>query len=507
MSRPLATTPQAARVSSDHQSAEVDLEPTAGSLACQSDVGIRVGGLSKCYRIYDRPQDRLKQAIAGRASTMAKRIFPGWRPPVYYREFWALRDVSFSVGRGEAVGIVGRNGAGKSTLLQIIAGTLTPTAGTVDIEGKVAALLELGSGFSPEFTGRENVYLNASLLGLSREETDARFDDIAAFADIGAFIDQPVKTYSSGMLVRLAFAVQTVVEPQILIVDEALAVGDMFFQAKCMVRLRRLMSHGVTILFVSHDIGTVRQLCSSAILLDGGKILEYGPVQRVTDHYQRLDFENRNRLVPDGTSRRVASGTEMPHAEIRGETGEASADELTIAPAEWLGDVARFREMVKSSRSGNGAAEIVSVQLLRNGEVLEVFDYGDVVTLRQVARFHQALDHVNVCYKIRTLQGVDVVFSDTRLTGDIVRSYLKDCVYVFEWTFRLDLMHGNYAIMSGLAHPPRADHDDWIFIDIVPTSLVFRVAPRKAGMIDGLVVWNNSLAVRRLADADGPFNG
>jgi lipopolysaccharide transport system ATP-binding protein len=480
--------------------------PAGGSQAGQSDVAIRVAGVSKCYRIYDRPQDRLKQALSGRACALVKWLYSGWSPPLYYREFWALSDVSFSVGRGEAVGIVGRNGAGKSTLLQIIAGTLTPTTGTVEINGKVAALLELGSGFSPDFTGRENVYLNASLLGLSREETDARFDDIAAFADIGAFIDQPVKTYSSGMLVRLAFAVQTVVEPQILIVDEALAVGDMFFQAKCMVRLRRLMSDGVTILFVSHDIGTVRQLCSKATLLNGGRIVDHGPVQRVTDHYQRLEFEERNRMVGEGTSPQLETGAGTSNAATRDGTGNFSGSEVVSVAMEYLGDAARFREMAKTSRSGNGTAEFVNVQLSRNGEALEVFDYGDVVTLRQVARFHQALDHVNVCYKIRTLQGVDVVFGDTRLTGDIARGYLEGRVYVFEWTFRLDLMHGNYAIMSGLAHPPQADHDDWIFIDIVPTSLVFRVTPRKAGMIDGLVVWNNSLAVRSLADAAGSLN-
>jgi lipopolysaccharide transport system ATP-binding protein len=415
--------------------------------------------------------------------------------------------VSFSVGRGEAIGIVGRNGAGKSTLLQMIAGTLTPTAGTVEIHGKVAALLELGSGFSPEFTGRENVYLNAALLGLSREETDARFDDIATFADIGSFIDQPVKTYSSGMLVRLAFAVQTVVEPQILIVDEALAVGDMFFQAKCMVRLRRLMSNGVTILFVSHDIGTVRQLCSKAILLDAGSIMDHGPVQRVTDHYQRLDFEERNRMGHDGASRRFVTGADVPNAVARCGTVDVSASEGATASSECLGDAARFREMAKSSRSGNGTAEFVNVQMFRNGVALEVFDFGDRVTLRQVVRFSKALEHVNVCYKIRTLQGVDVVFGDTRLTGDIARGYLEDRIYIFEWTFGLDLMHGNYAIMSGLAHPPQADHDDWIFIDIVPTSCVFRVTPRKAGMIDGLVVWNNSLSIRSLADAAGSFNG
>ena len=196
---------------------------------------IRVQDLSKCYEIYVRPQDRLKQSIHPRLQRLV-----GRNPKSYYREFWALKDVSFEVNKGEAVGIIGRNGAGKSTLLQLVCGTLNPTSGSVEVEGTVAALLELGSGFNPEFTGRENVYLNASMLGLSQAAIDNKFDEIAAFADIGDFLEQPTKTYSSGMLMRLAFAVNTCVDPEILIVDEALGVGDAPFQSKCFKRLRQV---------------------------------------------------------------------------------------------------------------------------------------------------------------------------------------------------------------------------------------------------------------------------
>lgn len=474
------------------------LMPVTRSVTTDSNLAIQVDGVSKCYLIYDNPQDRLKQAIAGRLHALAKSISPGRQAPAYYREFWALRDISFTVQRGEAVGIVGRNGAGKSTLLQIIAGTLTPTVGTVEINGTVAALLELGSGFSPEFTGRENVYLNASLLGLSRAETDAKFEEIAGFADIGEFIDQPVKTYSSGMLLRLAFAVQTAVDPKILIVDEALAVGDMFFQAKCMARLRRLMSDGVTILFVSHDIGTVRQLCSGAVFLNKGTVIDQGPVQRVTDHYQRLEIEDRNRSAQPAP---VPPTSEQTTAPIAGQS-KNGAEDVKGTPASLIPELeessAQFRKQADAHRSGNGAAEFINVQILKNGTPLQVFDFGDVVTLRQVVRFNNSLDNVNCAYKIRTLQGTDVVFGDTRLTGDLYRRYETGSIYVFEWTFKLELMHGNYAIMSGLAQPPQEGRDDWIFLDMVPTSLTFSMAPRKEGMIGGLVVWNNCLHIRAI---------
>jgi lipopolysaccharide transport system ATP-binding protein len=455
----------------------------------QSNIAVRVNGVSKCYAIYDNPRHRLIQAVAAQVHS----LLSIWDPRSYYREFWALRDISFSVAQGEAVGIIGCNGAGKSTLLQIIAGTLAPTTGTVEINGTVAALLELGSGFNPEFTGRENVYLNAFLMGLSQHEIDAKFSEIAAFADIGIFIDQPVKTYSSGMLVRLAFAVQTAVKPKVLIVDEALSVGDVFFQAKCMAWLRRLIADGMTILFVSHDIWTVRQLCSRVVLLSEGSVLDQGPVQRVTDHYQRLDLEERNRKKRMGGtfSHMICENANVTLA------GLGNQRDVQF-PVDLIGDVARFQERSSVHRSGIGTARFVNVQMLKNGTPLEVFDYGDVVTLRQVIHCYESIDHINVSYKIRTVQGIDVVFGDTRLTGDIDRHYTEGRIYVFDWTFTLELMHGSYMIMSGLAQPPSGDRDDWSFIDMVPTSTIFRMTPRRDGMIDGFVVWRNSLAIQML---------
>jgi len=241
-----------------------------------SDTLISVRNVSKAYRIWESPSARLTAPMLEGMTNLLPENSKAqhWlkqRATCRYRDFYALHDISFTVGRGESVGIIGRNGSGKSTLLQIIAGTLTPTAGSVKVNGRVAALLELGSGFNPEFTGRENVFLNGAILGLTRKEVEERFDAIAAFADIGDFIDQPVKTYSSGMQVRLAFAVQTSVEPDVFIVDEALSVGDFFFQQKCFRRIAELRARGTTILFVSHDMGSVRDLCQKCLYLRGGQ--------------------------------------------------------------------------------------------------------------------------------------------------------------------------------------------------------------------------------------------
>ena len=246
-------------------------------MSSESDVTIRVQGLSKRYEIYDRPRDRLLQMLArGRRQ--------------YFREFWALRDVSFEIRRGETVGIIGRNGSGKSTLLQLICGTLNPTAGQIEVHGRVAALLELGAGFNPEFTGRENVFMAAKLLGLTQSQIEERFDRIAAFADIGTFIEQPVKTYSSGMYVRLAFAVNAHVDADILVIDEALAVGDAVFTQKCMRFIRSFKERG-TLLFVSHDTAAVQSLCESAIWLSAGQVRAIGPSRRIAEEYLQYTMQ------------------------------------------------------------------------------------------------------------------------------------------------------------------------------------------------------------------------
>ena len=275
-----------------------------------SEIAIKVEHLSKCYHMYSRPQDRLKQSLFPRLQRLA-----GKPPKRYYHEFWALNDVSFEVKKGETVGIIGRNGSGKSTLLQLICGTLSATSGSIQTSGRIAALLELGAGFNPEFTGRENVYMNAAILGLATEEIDARFADITAFADIGEYIEQPVKSYSSGMYVRLAFAVIAHVDADILVIDEALSVGDAFFTQKCMRFLRNFMQKG-TVLFVSHDTAAVINLCQKAVWLDRGQSAFQGTPKEAAEKYLAATYE-----AQQGESNTKGSQREQ----IAGDAGEPTA--------------------------------------------------------------------------------------------------------------------------------------------------------------------------------------
>lgn len=259
-----------------------------------SDIAIKVDDLSKCYLIYQSPRDRLKQFIIPRLQKLI-----GLPVKQYYREFWALKNISFQVNKGESVGIIGRNGSGKSTLLQLICNTLNMTVGSIEVKGRVAALLELGSGFNPDFTGRENIYLNGALLGLSAQEIEDRLSEIILFADIGQFIDQPVKVYSSGMIVRLAFAISVCVEPDILVVDEALAVGDAPFQYKCLERMRFLADNGTTLLFVSHDTGLIQTFCKKVLYLDEGRLKYEGLPAPTVEHFF-YDVRNEQRKALEG---------------------------------------------------------------------------------------------------------------------------------------------------------------------------------------------------------------
>ncbi len=279
------------------------------------DVAIRVSNLSKRYEIYANPGDRLKQFVLPRLQRSV-----GLPPKQYFREFWALKDVSFEVNKGETVGIIGRNGSGKSTLLQMTCGTLSPTEGSIQTNGRIAALLELGSGFNPEFTGRENVFLNGAVLGLQQHEIQERFAAIASFADIGDFIEQPVKTYSSGMFVRLAFALAIHVDAAILVVDEALSVGDIAFQNKCTEALKRMMARGATVLFVTHDLHTLQLLCNRVVWLDRGRVREINDPVVVTQEYHAS--------MLGGQSSVASPGVAYPMQE---DTGKAVFTYLTIS--------------------------------------------------------------------------------------------------------------------------------------------------------------------------------
>jgi len=332
-----------------------------------NDIAIRVSNLSKCYQIYDTPRDRLKQFIMPRIRRVA-----GKQQKQYFREFWAIKDVSFDIKKGETVGIIGRNGSGKSTLLQMICGTLTPTSGSIQTNGRIAALLELGSGFNPEFTGRENVYMNAAVLGLTKDEVDARFDDIVAFADIGDFIEQPVKTYSSGMMVRLAFSVIAHVDADILVIDEALAVGDVFFQQKCMRYLRKLQDNGGTVVFVSHDTSAVISLCSRAILLSHNANAIVGNTEEISRIYIENVYSER---IPSETLQQnviIAQLGSKPINRLNSEKDSAFLKGGT--QPENLIQITSFRHGAESF--GHGGAKIVDVWFQNSAEDRVMSVYG-----------------------------------------------------------------------------------------------------------------------------------
>lgn len=363
------------------------------------DIVIKVDGLSKCYQIYDQPRDRLKQFVIPRLQRLAVQT-----PKQYFREFWALKDVSFEVKKGEAVGIVGRNGSGKSTLLQIITGTLAPTSGSVSTQGRIAALLELGSGFNPDFTGRENVYLNGALLGFSTEQINNKFDAIAAFADIGQHLDQPVKTYSSGMLLRLAFAVQVQVEPEILIVDEALAVGDALFQKRCFQRIEKLVSDGTTLLFVSHDQESVRTLTNRALLLNKGKSAAWGLSSEVVLEYRKLLHDEETAyfcsLTKDMTERAKQTSAES-----------VSVEAAPSIPRKTDSLATSVTEGMRSERLsfGDGEVKIIQVETLdADGQPCSMFYPGERLRIRVTCESLANIDKLNVAVRLRNKEGVKI---------------------------------------------------------------------------------------------------
>lgn len=335
-----------------------------------NDIAITVQGVSKRYELYNKPSDQLKQFLLPRLQRLT-----GQPQHHYFQEFWALKEVSFDIKKGEAFGIVGRNGSGKSTLLQIITGTLSPTTGTVSTKGRVAALLELGSGFDPEFTGRENIYMNGALLGFDRQQIDQKFDAIAAFADIGLHLDQPIKSYSSGMVVRLAIAVQTQVEPDILIVDEALAVGDALFQKRCYRQIDKLLNNGCTLLFVSHDQEVVRTLTSRAVFLNAGLPVKYGATTDVLFAYREFLQQQEEAAFLDLQQR--------------------SKQELLPQTAQ--------------KSYGSRDVEILSVEILASDKSRQsVFYAGDTITIAIECVCNTDIKNLNVAFRILNKEGVKV---------------------------------------------------------------------------------------------------
>jgi lipopolysaccharide transport system ATP-binding protein len=412
------------------------------------EIAISVRNLSKCYQIYEQPQDRLKQSLLPRLQRLLHRP-----PSSYYREFWALKDVSFEVKRGETIGIIGRNGSGKSTLLQMICGTLTPTSGSLETNGRVAALLELGAGFNIEFTGRENVYMNGSVMGLSREEIDERFDAIAAFADIGEFIDQPVKTYSSGMYVRLAFAVIAHVDADILVIDEALAVGDAFFVQKCMRFLRGFMKHG-TILFVSHDTGAVINLCNHAIWLNKGEITLAGSPKEVAEHYLVALYEAQQGPSAIGSMvlEKVSDRSEQEPRDMRLDFINTTSLRNDIELFEFRSDAPSF---------GKAQVVIISVILAdRDGIPLSWVVGGKDVCLMIRCLAKVGLYSPIIGFFVKDRLGQNLFGDNTFITYRSISLVISaDQTFEARFGFRMPILPvGDYSIDVAIAEGTQQDH-------------------------------------------------
>ena len=385
--------------------------------------------VSKSYPVYDSPGDRLKELLTfGRLTR--------------HRDFWALRDVSFEVHKGETFCIVGENGSGKSTLLQIVAGILRPSSGSSTVTGRVSALLELGAGFSPEFSGRDNVYLNGSILGLSRKEIDRRYPDIAAFAEIGEFIDQPVKTYSSGMLVRLAFAVAIHVDPEVLLVDEALAVGDIYFRHRCMRKVHELRSRGVTILFVSHAVADVKAVGDRALWLDAGRVIDIGSTEHVVSRY-------------------LAAMTAKDSRYLTRKHDEPFRSAQLVQASEIVASIPNV-----DHRHGDGRAEVMGIAILdAEGNALHLIEPATRIVVRISVRAKADLAFPNVGFMMRNQLGID--FAGTNTTREDTELPPMQTGDVYTVDFHLDLPElypGSFSFSPAIADGPLDGYRvaDWI---------------------------------------------
>lgn len=397
----------------------------------QIDYTIEVTDLSKCYQIYEQPSNRLKQMLMrGRKQ--------------YYKEFWALKEVSFKIKKGETVGIIGRNGSGKSTLLQMICGTLNPTLGDVRVNGRVAALLELGAGFNPEFSGIENVYMAASLYGLSKEEVDRRLEAIASFADIGDHIHQPVKTYSSGMYVRLAFAVIAHVDADLLVVDEALAVGDAVFTQKCMRFIREFQQHG-TLLFVSHDMGAVQNLCESAVWLDCGRIRLQGSSKAVAEAYLQHTLQEVY-----GNSIKLKPTSE----DVRPKANEEPQERIDSMAPDYGARATVTNSLNSATGWKSGAAEVLDIFLENLSEpASDILEGGEHVRIRIRAKAHQDLVSAILGFLVRDRLGQDLFGENTLpLTGLQPRAVTANQEFEAEFVFVMPMLpNGSYVVMASVA--------------------------------------------------------
>lgn len=410
-----------------------------------SEIAISVDGVSKRYEMYSKPRDRLLQFFSSGSKQ-------------YYKEFWALQKISFDVKKGETLGILGRNGSGKSTLLQIIAGTLTPTTGSVHTSGVLAALLELGSGFNPEFTGRENIYLNGVILGFSRQEMDQRLEEIISFADIGDHLDQPIKTYSSGMTVRLAFAVQACVSPQVLIVDEALSVGDEKFQRKCFEYIEKLRKGGCSILLVTHSTATVEKFCQRGVLLHKGEVQGIGPAKEIVDQYYALLYSDEKAYQRYQTNK---SGSQDLPRSAQADRPGINAGAVTANPQD---------AATSGLRAVIAGWDVVDTQ----GLPCEKCSTGETFVVRFLVDVREPVHEIQAGLLIRTVEGVSAFGTSTLYHEKNIVHPSEGSRYAVEFEIEASLCAGTYFITLAIAEA--ISHSDMRYLDRKTDVIVITVS-------------------------------
>ncbi|MBI5561772.1 MAG: ABC transporter ATP-binding protein [Deltaproteobacteria bacterium] len=397
---------------------------------------ISVNNISKSYRLYNTPSEKLRELL----HPFGKK---------YHKEFWALRDVSFEIKKGESVGIIGRNGSGKSTLLKILCGVLQPNAGTASVSGRVSALLELGAGFNPEYTGRQNVYMNGALRGFSKKEMDERFDSIAGFADVGDFLDQPVKVYSSGMFVRLAFSCAVNVDPDVLIVDEALAVGDDVFKRRCYRRMEGFQKDGKSIIFVSHGLGLIVSMFRKAILLDKGALVTIGSSRDVANVYSKLAAEDEEAYARKRGDMPASSQERDEEAAQAAVPPSGGPDAPERKPASGPG-----REedgFVEEFRFGSGGAEIIGIRIEdMDGQAAAVLISGETYLIKSKVCFRREIKEPFVGFAIKTLQGQVLLGTNTLLAGHPIGRVKPGVVAEVEFELKMVLRPGSYTLSSSV---------------------------------------------------------
>ncbi|MBQ9487954.1 MAG: ABC transporter ATP-binding protein [Selenomonadaceae bacterium] len=454
-----------------------------------NDIVIKAEHLSKIYKIYENDIDRLKETF----HPFHKR---------YSKDFFALQDVSFEIRRGENVGLVGKNGAGKSTLLKMITGVLTPSGGTLQVNGRIASLLELGAGFNPDMTGIENIYMNGLLMGQSRDEMNDKIDDIVAFADIDDFVKQPVKTYSSGMFARLAFAVNAFLEPDILIIDEALSVGDSFFQSKCMDKMRKMIESGVTVLFVSHDTYAVKNLCERAFYLHAGKLIMDAPAKDVIEVYRNEIVRMRRELIGEDADKVATLIEEAKLSQADDDTKDFNipTDAESLSRGKEI-----FEKNATYNRVQDGRAELINVQLMNlDGEIISDVMFAQEVILRMVVKFNQNIECLGMAYHIRNATGIDLIYTDSRFNKTkAIFDGKRGEIYTIDWKFKVELRQEMYDIACVVSTPIDDKLMDANICDYVPCALQFNlVSPDVySTMVGGYVHWHNDLKINRVTNA------